>query len=405
VQQLLGGPRSGFTEDVVLEVLSLARGAVVRHGVDVFDTTGVRQAGMVLPVEGGEVVWAFRPPDSIDDLGNEVADIRVTATLMLGPSLLEPERWRYQLYDEWLAADDETWVRFNHGMFVSTTPPADDDGQVVRRTLRLVDRSWRWKEDELDDTEVVDAGEGQVDTVRTELESLYGETSTALPASVLTLDEAMVFEAGSSRLAKWNALLQSAGCDQLVTDPDTGVPSSRLLADIAGQGVEWGYGPSLTGDRVGKILVPGSVEPLLESTPNVVRFVARQGPSLPEEGNGYKTASNQSTGPSSIDAVGEQRKRRVVVDAEDQDALEAVAAADSQRWFAGGGLRFRGQVGLNPLHGDRDVVELAKPRFAQVGIDVSGEWIVTERRYPLNRMRSADAALMSMVFEKRVEVS
>lgn len=391
MQQLLGGPRSALDADLVTDTLSLQYGTKVRHGVEVLDTADVLTDDVTVALIDGEVVWAYRPPDRLDGKVNEAAEVRRTASITIGPTDIDPESYRYRAWTE-LQASDGTWIRFNLGVFVSTNPPVDDDGLVVTRSLKLADKTYRYRTRELEDTVVVPSGTNPVSYVVASLTSVFGETAFALPSTTVTLTSAMVFEAGTSYLAMYNALLQVCAFDQLTVDEDLGRPRSVALEQLAGQGAEWEYGPG-----EGKIKVEGKVEPLIEHLPNVVRFVARQGPSLAAEGNGITTVRNQSTGPSSIDQRGEEILQRVVVDAEDQDELDAIAAADAQRWFAGGGLRFTGRIGLNPLHSDRDVVELTKPRLG-----LSGVWLPTEWRYPLRPLTGEEDALMQITCEKRV---
>lgn len=390
MQQLLGGPRAALDADVVTTVLEHTGGTKARHGVTVLQVDGTPLPGASLDVEGGEVRWAYRPPDSVDELSNDAAEVRRTATLTVGPTDLALESYRYLIWTE-LQAPDGTWVRFHLGVFISTNPPITDDGLTVRRPLKLADKTYRYRR-ELTEAIVVDAGENPVDYVIADLTSRFGETAFSMPATTVELTEAMAFPAGSTTfLGLYNALLEVAAYDQLTCDED-GRPRSVPLATLAGQGPEWRYGPG-----EGKILTPGEVAPLIEHLPNVVRFVARQGPSLAEEGNGIVTVRNQSTGPASIDQRGEEVEIRVEVDAEGQDELEAIAAADAQRWFAGGGLRYTGQVALNPLHSDRDVIALTKPRLG-----LAGTWLVTEWSYPLQLIETPDAVLMHITAERRI---
>jgi hypothetical protein len=390
VQQLLGGPRSTLTEALVRTTLMHEIGTKVRHGVEVLSTSGAVLDAAV-KVLSGEVLWAYRPPSTFDEHTNEAAEVRRTATLTIGPTSLNVETLRFRIWTE-MQAPDQTWIRFNLGVFVSTNPPVEDDGLVVTRTLRLADKTYRYRMRELDDTIVIAPATNPVAYVVASLASVFGETAFAIPATAVTLDEAMVFEAGTSYLAMYNALLQVCAYDQLTVDEDLGRPRSVPLAELAGRGAEWTYGPG-----TGKIKTAGRVEPLIEHLPNVIRFVARQGPSLAEEGNGFRTVTNQSTGPASVDQRGETIVQRIVVDAEDQTQLDAIAAADAQRWFAGGGLRYVGQAGLNPLHSDRDVIALDKPRLG-----LAGEWLITEWRFPLNVVAGEQDVLMDITCEKRV---
>jgi hypothetical protein len=343
VQTWLASPREALTEAAVRAAISLNdRAPKIRHGVDILSTANVA-TGETLHVEVGT---------------------------------------------------DGVWVRFYLGVFLATVPPANDDGIIVRYPLTLADKAYRWGNTFLTNTLVVAATTNPVDWVKADMASRFGETTFAITSTTVTLTGAMVFEAGTSLLAVYNALLKVAAFDDLTAD-ENGRPASVPLADIAGRGPEHEYGPGL-----GKILTAGSVEPLLPTLPNVVRFTARQGPTLPVEGNGIRTKYNQSTGPASIDQRGEQVELRVDVDAENQTQLDAIAAADAQRYMAGGGLRFVGKVGLNPRHGDRDVVSLTKPRLG-----LTDTWLVTAWAYPLRPIVDDSAVLMDVTFERRVVVT
>lgn len=405
MQQVLGGPRASLATSLgvdaatalVLDTLSLRWGTSIRFGTDVFTPTGTEVDETDLPIlPGGEFLWAYRPPFDPSKIRNEEAEVRRTASIVTKATSLAVETLRYRPWTE-LTARDGTTIRFNHGWMVSTNPPLVDDGTKMTRTLDLADKTFGYRR-ELPD--VVAPGPGVVilDFVADRLATRFGETDVIFPASTMTLDEGLVFRPPTTELEMLNALLQMAGCDSLTTDEDLGRPRTVLLSELAGRSAEWTYGPG-----AGKIKVAGSVEPLLERTPNVVYFIARQGPTLAEEDNGIAIRRNQSTGPASIDARnGEEFAQRVEVDAEDQDVLDTIADAEKQRYFAGGGLRYVGEIGINPLHGDRDVVALNKPRFAAVGTSLAGDWIVTEWRVRRGRINQEGAALMDITLEKRV---
>jgi len=401
MQAWLAKPRDvGFTEAEVRDTLLLDHAPLVRHGVDVLDAAD-KATGETVPVDlsdGGEVVWAFRPPDDVAggaDATTDVAAVRRTATLNLtGPVDVPIFARRFRPWVEMLSPEDR-WVRFHLGVFVATLPPVVDDGVLIRRSLELVDKSHRYRR-LLADTVSIPPGTNLVQWVIDMLAARFGETSFSIPASTFTSTEGYVQHADGQ--ATWldvlNSVLQTAAYDQLTVDAN-GRPRARPLSEIAGRASEHTYGPA-----AGKIVVAGRVESLLPTVPNVLRFVARQGPSLAEDGNGIRIVRNQSTGPASIDERGEEDELVVEVDAEDQTELDQIAVVEAQRYFAGGGLRFSGQVGLNPRHGDRDVITLDKPRLG-----LSGEWLVTEWRLPLRRITSADAVLMSLTCEQRVDVS
>lgn len=397
MQPLLAAPRDALTETVVRAALALDRAPAVRHGVDVLDDQD-RPTAQRLQMVGGSVTWAYRPPDRViaGSGTSTVADVRRSGQIdIVGLPTVRSALLRLRPWTEWLAPTGQ-WVRFNLGVFVTAMPTVVDDGDMVTYSLLLTDKTFRLAGRTLDDPLVVAAGSDPVNVVKTRLTSEFGETRYAITSTAITLADDMVFDAGTSELDVANALLKVAGYDDLTFD-ENGIATSTPLADLVGRGPEIAYGP---GQVYGKVLTAGQTEPLLTSLPNVVRFVARNGPSLAEEGNGIVTVTNQSTGPASVDQRGETVQLIVDTDAEDQDSLAAIAQVDAQRYFAGGGLRFTGKVALNPLHSDRDVIELAHPRLGLNGI-----WQVTSWTYPLGSITGPDSVLMPMTCEQQVVVA
>jgi len=393
MQQYLAPPRQDFALADVLASLDPERTPTIRHGVDIVDEFNV-VTNAELHFIDGQVDYSYRPPDRVTGNTVEVADVRRRATIRVrGGDSTQLALARYSIWTEWLAPTGD-WVRWYLGVFVSARPVADDDGRVVIRTLKLADKTFRYANRFLEEPVAVADGADPVAYVIASLGTEFGETAIAIGASEITLDRAMVFDAGTSWLAVYNALLKAAAYDDLTCD-ERGRPTSRPLADQVGRGAEITYGPGQA-----KIMPAGNVEPLLPSLPNVAQFVARAGPSLVEEGNGMRTRTNYTTGPASIAGRGGERVvMRIEVDATDQDAIDAIALTDSQRVFAGGGLRFSGQVLLNPRHSDRDIIRLDKARLG-----LAGEWLVTSWSYPLHPIDSEQSVLMSLTAEQRVTV-
>jgi hypothetical protein len=419
VQTLLGAPRGALDPARVSEALSLARGAQVRNGVDVLVGGEVRGP---LRFTDGEVTWSYRAPDSTAGQSDSPAAVRRQASLtvpaqqgvnLLGAQLrvwtdlrLRPARAGVTSSTTTISTPTTStpittdvasvasdWARFYLGVFIVTNPGAlSDDGLRVTRTLALADKSYLWNTATLTEPLVVASGTKPVTYVRDRLAE-RGETAFALSGADTPLTAGRTFEAGTSLLDVWSRLLEADGNEQLTAD-ELGRPASQPLSVIASRGPEVTYGA-----RQGKVLTAGQVEPLLPSLPNVVRFSARQGPSLGNvEGNGLRTVRNQSTGPASIAARGYEVELRVDVEADTQAALNVIAQAEAQRYFAGGGLRWTGQVGLNPRHSDRDVIGLDLPRLEQSG----GAWLVTSWTYPLGPLTDTGGALMPVTAERRV---
>lgn len=396
MQPLIAGPRVGLSEADVLAALSLEHAPRVRHGVTVLDVRD-NPTGEVAAIDQtrGEVAWSLRAGTDVTQAATAAASVRRDATVTLvGPPTFPLEARRLLLWTE-IQAPSGAWVRWHQGVF--TIPPAAvrDDGVLVTRDLALADKVSRYDAVTLAGSLQVQAGTEPVSWVRTDLQSRFGETRFAIvDQAARRLTEDMTFEAGASLLTVYNALLTAVGYDALTTDED-GRPQARPLAGLLTRAPEITYGPGTP------IVVAGSVSPLLPTLPNVVRFVARRGPTLPELGNGITVRRNESTGPGSIAARGEEVHRTEEVDADSQDALEAVADAEAQRLFAGGGESFAGQVGLNPGYSDRDVVGLTRPRLGLLG----GAWLVTSWTYPRRAVRDDGDVLMDLTCERRVEVT
>lgn len=375
----------------VEEALNLGRGAHVRHGVDVLDSND-NLTSESLEFDTGWVKWSYRAPDRVVGQSDSIAAVRRTASLTIpAGQLVNLNSRRLRLWTEWMLRDG-TWQRFHLGVFVVVTPGAiNDDGLRVTQTLTLADKSHRWANKTLAEPLHLAINTAIVDWVKNRLSTVFGETKFAIASSSATLSQDRTFETGTSELEVMSRLLESAAMDQLTVTTE-GAPSSQLLSDLASKAPEITYGAGR-----GKVVQAGEVEPLLPTLPNVVRFVARQGPSLGNvEGNGLETRKNRSTGPASIDARGFEVEQRVEVDA-DPTTLPQIADADCQRYFAGGGVRWSGNVALNPRAGDRDVIGLILPRLSTVGT-----FAVTEWTYPLRPITSEDAVLMPITAEMRV---
>ena len=398
MQPLRADPRQDLDPDLVAATLALTTSPKIQHGYDLLDLSDVVKSDETLPVDedaGGSVTWSYRPPDATAGENTAaVAEVRRRATITLtGDITVNLNARRIRLWSEMLMADG-AWARFHSGVFLFTLPGASDDGVLVRRQLQLPDKSYDWANAFITEPLEVTSSDGAVvDWIKADMAAEFGETAFAIGTSADPVDEPHTFETGTSRLEVYSKLLEAIGFDQLTAD-ENGRPASQSLAVLAAKGIEHTYGAGQ-----GKILRAGSVEPLLPTLPNVVRFSARQGPSLGNtEGDGLYTVYNQSTGPASIDARGGREVLTLVhVDVDTQDALVAYGDANAQRYFAGGGLRFTGQVGFNPRHGDRDVVGIDLPR-----LDASGTWLVTSWELPRRRITSPEAVLMNVTAERRV---
>lgn len=401
MQGLTDGPRAGLTESVVLDSISWDRGMRTRWGVDILDSSNqLLSPQPSLLFESADVQWAFRVPEGVNSRATDIAAVRRTASLAIKGSV-DDFNVLIHRYRPWIEtqASDGTWVRWNQGVFVSTLPAVSDDGVWLSRTLSLADKTHVWSK-ELDDFYVAEFNKNIILFVREILEDEFDETDFDLPASSEVIEEDMVFEPGDTWLNVMNAVLEAGGFDPLIATAE-GLPHTRLATDHADQAIEQVYEPG------GQIKIEADIDPLLPEVPNVLIFTARRGPSLSEEGDGIRTVKNQDIGPGSIDARGGlEVRRKFEVDAqpgppEDTNQfLDEIAYGQAARYFAGGGLRFKGTIGLNPRHDDRDIIAIVKADFDMD--DNTEEWIVTGWDLPLRNIESEDHALMSIEAERRV---
>jgi hypothetical protein len=379
-----------------LTALDLAYGATVRHGLDVLDTSDV-ETGESLPFVSGSVTWSYRPPDPLAGQQNAVTAVRRQATLAVdGAITLNLLARRVRLWTEFLLPDGR-WARWILGVFMATNPKTDDDGVVLSKQVSLADKSYLWSQTTLTDPIFIASTQAAIPWVTADLGTRFGETRFAITGDITATvgGSGLTFDSGADLLTVYSQVLEAIGNDQLTTD-ETGAAASQPLAVLAGKGPQATYG---AGAR--KIVPASSIEPLVPSVPNVVRFVARQGPSSGgSEGNGIYTVTNQSTGPGSVDQRGYDVPLTVQVDAPDQATLVLIGDANKQRYFAGGGLRFTGSIGLNPTLGDQAVLSIVLPRLGMS--DPAQAWIVTGWTYPLGPMTQASDALMSITAEARV---
>jgi hypothetical protein len=386
---------SNANTPAALEALSLVRGGQIRHGLDVLDTTDT-PTNETLRFTTGSVTWSYRLPDLLAGQTDDVTAVRRQGSLTVdGDVSINLLARRLRLWTEWRLLDG-SWARWHLGVFETTVPKLDDDGTIVSRTLALADKSYRWSQTKLTDPVHLDDTQAAIPWVIADLGTRFGETRFAISgdATATVGGNGLTFDADTDLLTLYSKVLGSVGNDQLTTDAD-GTPSSQPLSVLAGKGPSAVYGP---GAR--KIVPAGSVESLLPTLPNVVRFVARQGPSSGgSEGNGIYTVTNQSTGPGSIDVRGYEIPITVTVDAVDETTLESVAESEKQRYFAGGGNKFTGSIALNPTMGDRDVIAINLPRL---GLTDSDTWQVTDWTYNLGAMTQSTDALMPITAEMRV---
>lgn len=362
---------------------------MTRHGVDVLDSALV-PTGELIPVDadrGGEVSWSYRP----DGDATGATDVRRTARLTLTGDV-DDGLLLSRLFRIWteLRATDGEWVRWYLGVFTCTLPPVSDDGTVVTRSITLAPREHLWRTRQLGDYQTVAKGADVRAVVMADLSTVFGITSTAF-SSMPTLKSALTFEPDTTYATKFRRLFNAGGYDQPVTRED-GIPTAQKLSTLTRKAPEATYGP-----RQRRVVVAGSVETLDPELPNVLRFHARNGPSLPILGNGIVEKRNTSTGPASINARGYEVMRQIDADATDHAELQDFADGEAKRLFAGGGVRWAGRIGLYPDHSERDVITVDRPRLGTTGV-----MDVTSWSFPLRRIQGDQDVTMDVTAELRI---
>lgn len=371
MQELTAPPRDHLTEQQVLDSLAFNHSTQIRWGVETLNTVTLEPAGIQLDVVEGSVTWQWRAQP---DAGEHPVEAQVRRTGSLTYRHLpgfNPLALLYRIWVEMRGPDGE-WVRWHLGVFTAVMPPyeyegrSDQDGAIVMRPLDLADRSHFWQSHETDDPIIVEFETDIIQYVQDDLATRFREVDVSGIVGVGIASDDYIFDAGTPWLEVYSQILQAIGNEPLHADEE-GRPRSRPVEDPELREAEHNYSFGTT------LLAPASIEAVNPELPNVLRFVAKRLPSLAEEGNGIRTMTNDSVGPGSIQQRGGRRVlMRVEIDAQTQEELDAQARALAPFYFAGGGLRLVEQVGLNPRHGDSDVVFLEKP-----ALGIAGTWIVT----------------------------
>lgn len=345
----------------------------------------------VIPLwESGSVTYQYSQPRPGDDANSTV--VRRTGNLVVGdplPTYMDPGRALFKPYVEMQAPSTGNWVKFYLGEFVSLAPTTDRTQDRIIHRYRLVDRIQEYARARTFDWYVADIDTNIALLVRDILGDEFGETKFDIPGTSDVLDFDLVFPSGTSWLEVINTCLQSVGWDELSIDSE-GRNTTRPSANL--KGVEWHY-PEDT-----PIVTSAKVEPFVGEIPNVLIFKAKRGPTLPEEGNGIFTVTNQVIGPLSVDGRdGTIVSEEVLVEASDQNKLQRLALAIAEIRFKGGGDVVRLGVGLNPLHDDKDLVNLRK---TDLGIDDQRFWVSSWSIKMSSSVR--DMATMSLTLEAAI---
>lgn len=392
VQGLVDPPRDLLTSQQVLQSLAWTSSTDLRWSVDVLDTVTLADTGISLDFTGGSVSWQWRAQPNPGD-APVVAAVRRSANLTFRHlSGFNPMSVYYRPTVE-MRGPDGAWVPWRLGVFVATMPGyqydglSDWDGPIVWRDIQLADISHVWQVDETADPVVVAVTTDVVQWVQDDLATRFDifDTSNVTGTGTASID--YVFDVGTPWLELYSTLLSAIGNTPLYANSD-GLPESVPLVDPSVQPADITY-------PFGSTVAPeATVESVNPDLPNTIRFVARRGPSLAEEGNGIRTVVNESVGPGSLQQRGGRTVLQVVdIDAQTQDELDAHARAWAPFYFAGGGLRYVGEVGLDPRHDDATIVHLDRPPMG-----LSGTWLVTSWTVRLGS--AAEMKTMSLELEQ-----
>ena len=370
MQPLVDGPRSHLTEAEVLKSLSFKGGAQVSWGVEVLDLDTGQEIEHDLEFISGTVSWSYRVPSSVTGRAENTAQVRRTGELNVAGDWgnLHPLQVLFRVYVTMSSQGIES--KWYIGTFVSTLPPRVWDGRTEQWRLDIADKSHYWSKHKLTDPRTVGFNRHILLFIQEEMLAKFDEDEFDFPSIDRFALEDLHIEEGESYLDMFNVGLEHKGFEPLTATPE-GLPKTRDADDYLETEIEHVY----TTDSGSTVIEGLDTDPVLPEAPNVLKFVARRGPSLPVEGNGIYTIFNYDIGAGSINATGVEIEERVEVEAQDQNDLEKIARRDANAYFMGGGEHVKIRVGINPRHDDRDIIGLVYPDAGYYDPDI--RWAVT----------------------------
>jgi len=370
MQPLVDGPRSHLTEQQVLDSLSFGTGAKISWGVEVLDMDTGSEISHDLEFVSGRVSWSYRVPSAVSARADSTAAVRRTGELTVigdwGNVLAVDVLYRVFVTIASKGAESKWYV----GTFVSTLPPMEYDGHTKRWQLELADKSHYWSLHKLVNPRTIPFNKHVLLFIQEEMLAKFGEDSFDFPSLNRFALEDLHIDEGESYLDMFNVALEHKGFEPLTATPE-GLPKTRDAEEYLAKEIEHVYET----DAQSTVIEGLDTDPVLAEAPNVLKFVARRGPSLPVEGNGFYTVFNYNVGPASINARGFEIEERLEVEAQDQEDLEKIARRDANAYFMGGGEHISFSVGLNPRHDDRDVIGLVYPKTGLIDPDI--KWGIT----------------------------
>lgn len=388
------GPRSHLSQLDAEHSISWEGGAKFSWGVEAYDLATGSPKSLSVEFIDGSVDWSYRVPNSVTGRADLEASVRRTAVLnVVGDILPDVFNTMFKIYLE-MSSGNSITSKWYLGSFVASLPPFNFDGKLRRWTLELADKTHYWDQRKIKDPKSISINQHALLYVQTLLFDVFQEGVFDFPNENRFLDEPLFVEKNSSYLEIFNLVLEATGFEPLTTNPD-GLAKTRVAEDFFSIPIEHVYST----EQNSTVLEQVSIDPLLANAPNVLRFVAQRGPSLPVEGNGIYTIYNLNVGPGSINNRGYEIPETVEVEANNQAELESIALRDANRFFMGGGERVSITTGINPRHDDRDVIAVYYP---DVGLDsLETKWAVTSWMIPLSsEISSENDVTMSIEAEK-----
>ena len=371
MQPLVDGPRSGLTESEVEQSLGFHGGASISWGVDVLDIETGDLVSHDLEFVSGYVSWDYRVANSVTGRQENEASVRRTGQLEVIGDLFDIAPFS-KIFRLWItmASGGSPHVKWYLGSFVCPVPPMSYDGRLKQWTLDLADKTHYWAQREIGDNRTIPFNRHILLFIQEELGDKFGETEFDFPDIDRYTEDDLFIEAEDSYLDMFNVALEHKGFEPLTATPE-GLAKTRDAEDFYQKDIEHVYST----DDESTVVEGAEFDPVLPNAPNVLKFVASRGPSLPVEGNGIYTIYNHNVGVASINERGYEVSKRIEVEADDQEHLEKIAKRDANRHFMGGGDRVNLRVGLNPRHDDRDVIGILYPEAGMHDDQV--KWAVT----------------------------
>ncbi|ABS03194.1 hypothetical protein [Kineococcus radiotolerans] len=347
MQLLTAAPRQDLTEDQVRAVLT-ADSLTVSAGCELLDSEDDVIADISGDLLGGSVKREC------------LADVHGACTLQLTRELAwGRDRVRPYMVLQTNLPGLAVSARFNLGVFVLTTP------------RRLLEDNPVWEVQGYDkmhllqvqvgDSYSVPAGTGYLAAVRVAIAAAGGGDAVLLDSAAAdkVLAAAMTWPLDAGTPTTWlrivNDLLAAVGYRALWADQD-GFFRSDPYRPPTERPLEWRF--DVDDSRTTIIVEERTLTADTWGVPNWWRFLRRSTESTPSEGAGQYTVTNQTEGPTSVNALGRRVPKVVWLDAADQAALrsqgDAIVAAD-RRVTATIELR----TGPFPLAGHFDIAAYA----------------------------------------------